>query len=193
MKRHKSHFPLAVYEATFADGSKARLSFGRRRKDGSPDADSGRAMVALLWCRPSDKAPPPYETKTVDAEAAKAKREAMYRVKYGRRDDRTKAALAAAEAMEVPEYAYTVVPALNPIYHLAKPPIVDGVIEFKGERSRDPRFAEGETVSGSVPVLPSRRITAKQALRDLLAALSNPALSPDELRAVYEQARRIAA
>lgn len=46
------YFPLAVYEATFADGSKARLSFGRRLKDGSPDAEQGRRFVELLYCRP---------------------------------------------------------------------------------------------------------------------------------------------
>jgi hypothetical protein len=74
MKRHKSHFPLAVYEATFGDGSKARLSFGRRRKDGSPDADFGRSMVELLWCRESiGPAPAPYHRAGADLHQPQAR------------------------------------------------------------------------------------------------------------------------
>jgi hypothetical protein len=164
MKRHKSHFPLAVYEATFGDGSKARLSFGRRRKDGSPDADFGRSMVELLWCRESiGPAPAPFKV-LVDKDGKRAHWS-------GTKDKDA--------------YAFTIVPALT--YINRKPAIVDGVIEFRGERTRDPHF------SGTVATETVRRISAKQALRELVAALSNPALGPEELRPVFEQARRLAA
>jgi hypothetical protein len=140
------YFPLAVYEATFADGSKARLSFGRRLKDGSPDADQGRRFVELLWCRDY---PVPMNTP----------------------------AEFAADAA-----------------YLRKPPIVDGYVELNGQRTRDPHFEEGKTVSGRATVLPSvSRVTPKQALRELVAALSDPTVTPEALRPVFEQARRLAA
>jgi hypothetical protein len=163
MKRHKSHFPLAVYEATFGDGSKARLSFGRRRKDGSPDADFGRSMVELLWCRESiGPAPAPFKV-LVDKDGKRAHWS-------GTKDKDA--------------YAFTIVPALT--YINRKPAIVDGVIEFRGERSRDPHF---EPVSDK-PTQIRTRVTAKQALRELLRALEEPEA---DISAALEEARRIAA
>jgi hypothetical protein len=166
MKRHKSHFPLAIYEATFEDGSKARLSFGRRRKDGSPDADFGRAMVELLYCT---------KRKPITMGG-------YYLADYCLIGDEHRGRTYRASYHYEQGCSY-----IYPPGHVVRPPIVDGVIEFKGERTRDPHF------SGVVATETVRRISAKQALRDLLAALSNPALSPDDLRPVYEQARRIAA
>jgi hypothetical protein len=165
------YFPLAVYEATFADGSKARLSFGRRLKDGSPDADQGRRFVELLYCRESiGPAPAPFKI-LVDAEGQRAHWS-------GTKDEDA--------------YPFTIVPALSHIDR--KPGIVDGWIEFKGQRTRDPHFEEGKTVSGRATVLPSvSRVTPKQALRELLAALSDPTVTPEALRPVFEQARRLAA
>jgi hypothetical protein len=136
------YFPLAVYEATFADGSKARLSFGRRLKDGSPDADQGRRFVELLYCR--DYPVPMNTTPELAADAA----------------------------------------------YLRKPPIVDGYVEFEGQRTRDPHF---EPVSAKTAQTVSR-VTPKQALRELVAAaLSDPTVTPEALRPVFEQARRLAA
>lgn len=155
MKRSdRIHFPLAVYEATFADGSKARLSFGRRRKDGSPDADKGRGFVELLWCR-EQLTPLPWSSSMWDAHA---------------RD-------------HVP---FTVVPALWADER--RPPIIDGWIEFKGERTRDPHFEAGKPVTERI-----QRVTHKQALRELVAALSDPTVTPEALRPVFEQARKLAA
>jgi hypothetical protein len=76
------------------------------------------------------------------------------------------------------------VPALT--YINRKPAIVDGVIEFRGERSRDPHF---EPVSDK-PTQIRTRVTAKQALRELLRALEEPEA---DISAALEEARRIAA
>jgi hypothetical protein len=121
MKRHKSHFPLAVYEATFADASKARLSFGRRRKDGSPDADFGRSMVELLYC--TERKPITmggYYLAAYCLIEAAHRRGRIYQASYPYEQGCS--------------YIY-------PPGHVQCPPIVDGVIEFRGERSRDPHFS----------------------------------------------------
>jgi hypothetical protein len=160
------YFPLAVYEATFADGSKARLSFGRRLKDGSPDADQGRRFVELLYCRESiGPAPAPFKV-LVDENGDRAHWS-------GTKDEDA--------------YPFTIVPALSHIDR--KPGIVDGYVELNGQRTRDPHF---EPVSAKTAQTVSR-VTPKQALRDLVAALSDPTVTPEALRPVFEQARRLAA
>jgi hypothetical protein len=157
------YFPLAVYEATFADGSKARLSFGRRLKDGSPDADQGRRFVELLWCR-EDQPPCPKPRAVVVDEHGKE----------------------TVPGFRNP-YRFTIVPALY--WPQRKPPIIDGYVELNGQRTRDPHF---EPVSAKTAQTVSR-VTPKQALRELLAALSDPTVTPEALRPVFEQARRLAA
>jgi hypothetical protein len=119
------YFPLAVYVATFADGSTARISFGRRRKDGSPDTDRGRSFVELLYC--SERKPLPmggYST----TEKTMGKNGRQWKVRYYTPRDH-------GHQIETPG-------------HKPKPAIVDGWIEFQGQTYRDPHFAgEQATVS----------------------------------------------
>ena len=173
-KSDKSHFPLAVYCATYADGSTSRLSFGRRRQDGSPDAAKGRAFTELLYCT---------ERKPLWLGGHTTYSYSYCPVQYDE------------DGWPIPN-AKTI----TGVWHehcvsrpcgaapAAKPALIDGWIEFKGERTQDPHFA-GEQPAECKP----KRVSAKMALRDLLQALSNPDMTPDKLKPIFEQAKLLAA
>jgi hypothetical protein len=82
-----------------------------------------------------------------------------------------------------------------PVGKPIKDRIVNGWIEhdIPGQpwvRIQDPAF--GSNYQGIEPAKP-KRVTAKAVLRELVQALTNPSITPDQLKPIFEQAKALAA